>query len=375
MSTIGMNKAENLFNWEAFASIPDNKFVYINWIKNTCDKLINMVDPDQEIIFPINFFKKPNSPQNRIKIHQFVKQNRSVYRDKLEQVLDSNIKGIVFTFDWYFMFRDIVDLANKKGILTILIPHEGVFSSEDRYYLDREYGYDIPICKHCLLWGELQKRVFIGRGHSGAGFVIVGAPKIEALTFTTMKTVKTATTFLLVLQNMDCQSDIKKAVKFQNSIIEFMCEYAVNMHKRLVIRNPPNNVDLIPSSIVAKYKLLNDLVLFNNTDDPLDAINDSEVVLSINSTMLLEAKLMGKRAISIASEFVETLWEAYGVETVFTFKQLEKSIASSNGLSDSELSISHRLITDFGLSFPSPSHSIKKYLFGYMNDLYRNNNH
>lgn len=365
-----MSENFNLFNWNTFDNLPKDKFVYIRWIEETCDDLIKMIDVKMELIYPITLFLNSNSPISRKNIHQYIINNRETYRKKISELLDSDIKGLIVTFDWYFIFRDIVDVANKKGIVTVLIPHEGVFSSQSRYYTDREFGDNIPICKYCLLWGELQKRTFLKRGHLGDGLLTVGSPKIENIRLNSVKYPQKNEFVLLVLQNMDCQSFYLNAVECQNSLISFMCQYAEQKGMKLVIRNPPNNVNMIPSLIFENYGRDSNYITFTNEQPAQEAIMDASIIISINSTMLLEAKLSGKLSISVAFEGLETMWKSYDVDTVSSINELENRL-NNNGTYSPNHSVSDSLISDFGLNFPTPTRNIRDFLNGVLNDNYR----
>ncbi|MDP5030353.1 MAG: hypothetical protein NWQ54_00080 [Paraglaciecola sp.] len=368
-----MNEDSGLFNWNVFDDLPSDKFIYIRWIEKTCDSLIREIDDKRHVIHPISFFIGSNEPDNRIRIHNFVRENPSYYRKMLEKIIHTDIKGFIFTFDWYFVFRDIVEIANAKGISTILIPHEGVFSSEEQYYKDRVYGYNFPICNFCLLWGDLQRKIFIRRGHAGSGLMLVGAPKFEKIFKLQLdKKVSKGDSYLLVLQNMDCQILQKEAVEFQNKLIQFMCLYTIAKNKRLIIRNPPNNINMIPNSIKKDYIDINECVNDFNNDNAIDAIMASSVVISINSTMLLEAKLCSKIAISVTNENIDNIWSDYDIETLFSLSELEIRLNSIDKVHVEHSLTSELLKIDFGLNFESPRASIRKFLIGMLNDTHSN---
>ena len=341
-----------IINTNCAAQFDSQRYCYFPWIKRTCDQLIDMLDPDQQLIARVPLFCDPDAVQGRARVHKFALHQPDQFKSQVKQVLtEFRGKGIIFTLDWYFPIRMVVELARQQNIPTIMIPHEGVFSVAERYYTDREFGYNYPLCDHALLWGELQYRTFIARGHSGDGLKIVGSPKLMQTRASAQTKTPAHQRILLALQNMDCQLDQLWGLQQQQRLLASLVTYALTQQIILEIRNPPNNVDFISESVHRQAQQHPELLRIDSSDPACVALGRASWVVSINSTMLLEAALMGKRAISISGKGLSTIWRQYDIETA----DIDSLDAYLNQHPQApEFQINQKLATDFGLSILNP---------------------
>lgn len=338
----------------------EKKYCYVKWIAKTCDHLITLIDPDSRLISQVSIFNKPDSPSTRHTVHQLAKHHPDEYRSSIRSILEAySGPGLILTQDWYFPFRMIVEEAKGLGIKTILVPHEGVFSDVDKYYTDREYGFNHPICDLSLIWGELQKRTFETRGHGGNTLKIVGSPKIYEAQSSGIKPTPAPHRILFALQNMDCQQDHTLAVGTQTELVREACKIALSLNITLTLRNPPNNVDMIPEDIHELAIQSPHVIIIENQSSPVKAINDNSVIISVNSTMLLEALILGRASFALAGEGLQQIWQKYGIPSL-TLTRIKTLLEDNKTLPPA--TPSPLLIKDFGLDQEKPIERINSIL-------------
>jgi CDP-glycerol glycerophosphotransferase (TagB/SpsB family) len=256
------------------------------------------------------------------------------------------IVGFIFTFDWFPPIREISNLCEELGIKRILVLHESVFLDEEKYYLDPTTGESTPIADYILCWGELQKNIFISRGIDPKKFYITGAPKFDVYnnyTPTCSRQVfykfysldSSKKTILYVMQLMDIQVDQEFAVKRQEAAVKDVIEFCLNNDVQLIIRGLPiiPNISLFSDDvleIINSYELL----VYDKLPElsPEDSIFHTDLTLSVNSTMLFEALLLGKSVISTKYIEFEQIWSKMKLPSAENraelFELLEKALES-----------------------------------------------
>ncbi len=299
---------------------------YIPWIAGHGTKLVSQICRDSDLeIKEIRLFllNKQNSRKNIIKFsHEHPYEYKYFLTNRLIQIKD-RLSGIICTFDWNSAMRLIVEVCQELGITTILIPHEGIFLNRQKYYYDTKSYASVPICDIALVWGHLQKEIFIERGYPEERIVVVGSPKLD--TSTSYKAVLNRKQFCLLYgfnpevpiilfacQYFDSQTDQKKALNKQKEIIKDLMEYCEDHQYQLLIRLPPSGYDILGKSLYAQlgkkpYSAIDDSICYQT--GPEESIFHSEFVLSINSTMLLEAYIMGRKSISTRYINIESIWD------------------------------------------------------------------
>ena len=308
-----------------------NCYLYLPWIKALTNKLIETIDQSDTIRFiPLTVFADSHNLTNRGRINYFAKYCHQdlvqILSNWLEPVA-KDIKGFVFTFDYTLLQREIIKLCAKLNILTILIPHESVFLNRNKYYYYPLTEVNSPRCDYVLCWGQLQKDIFVSRGYPEERIKIVGAPKFDRHyhfhaklsreEFCTQAKLNPKQKIILyAAQTLDFQVNQKKALQLQQSLIKQLIHYATKNQCGFVLRCPPTQVQILSTSVVKEMHTAGFFI------DGLDshycfeveeAIYHAEVLVSINSTMLFEAVLMGTPSISVKYFDFEEYWKEAGI--------------------------------------------------------------
>lgn len=300
-------------------------FAYIPWIDGHSYHLVQTINKNYKTqIYEINLFSC-RTPESRRNIARFARNNPVEYKYFLRNkfiFLKNRLSAVIFTFDWAPVMRLIVEVCQELGIPTILIPHESIFLDEKKYYWDMTSYASMPKCDLILAWGELQKRIFIERGYPKENIHIVGSPKLDnCAKYTPALTREQFCHFygfnpalpiiLFAAQVLDSQIDQKLAHRFQRQAIADLLEFCKINQCQLLIRQPPNGSDILDKKLREQLKT----TLYAKVDhsscyqtSPEESIFHSEIVSSINSTMLFEAIIMGKKALSVRYININSIW-------------------------------------------------------------------
>lgn len=347
-----------------------NVFLYIPWIKNHTDVLIKKIKLESEYsILPLNIFKDLDS--KRVVILKFARENPTLYRNYIKSIFVSlcgKIKGVIFTFDWNPITRIIVDVCNELEINTILVPHESVFLNKDKYYQDITSLAKTPICNHILTWGSLQKDIFVERGVDPNRVHVVGSPKLdEAVTYSQKlshdrfcalyNVSPNKPIILFATQYLDSQVDTKLAQKKQNLAILDLLEYCEMNDAQMIIRQPPGNKNICHNSTMREIMNSRNVVIDSSPyylTSPNESISHVDLVVSINSTMLLEAFLMNKKTCSIRyMEGITSIWNEVVAPFAANKEELleivEKSLNSEFEITQDMIEEKYRLANIFGI--------------------------
>ncbi|MCP0914814.1 hypothetical protein NKV53_10805 [Legionella sp. 27cVA30] len=316
--------------------------MYLPWIKTLTNKLIAGLDISREYQFvPLAIFTETHHLTNRQKINFFSRfcpqELREILRNWLTPVAN-DIKGVILTFDYGFLPREIIKVCSELSILTILIPHESVFLRRDKYYYHPITKIDTPLCDYVLAWGKLQKDIFVSRGYPEARIKVVGAPKFDR--YSSFKPRLSHKQFcekanlnpnnkiiLFAAQTLDVQVKQKQALKIQRKIITQLIEFCQQHKCGFILRYPPTELQII--DFVIKKKMRHAGFFIDNSKygysfDPEEALYHVDMLISINSTMLFEAHLMGKRALSVKYFEFDENWQKAGIPCVYTSARLSQ---------------------------------------------------
>lgn len=315
----------NMYNTD-LDNIEDKKFfIYINWINTHQEKLIKQINRVCEFnIYKINLFSSLTK-EDRKAISTFSKEKPWIYKWFLRNrlvPLKNKIYGMIFTHDWHPVMRLAVEVCHELNIPTILIPHESVFLDEEKYYLDPISSASVPACNMALVWGELQKRIFLERGYPEECLHVVGSPKLDTCAnYTPCLTREqfchfygfnpNLPIFLFATQFLDNQTDTKIALEAQRHAISDALEFCQIHSCQLLVRQPPNGSDILNTALrslllEAPYAAIDHSSCYQTTSE--ESIFHSEVVLSINSTMLFEAIIMERKAFSMKYIEFNPIW-------------------------------------------------------------------
>ncbi|MDR1460055.1 MAG: hypothetical protein LBI78_00215 [Campylobacteraceae bacterium] len=249
----------------------------------------------------------------------------------------ADIKGFIFTFDWAAAIRIIVDVCKELDIPTILIPHESVFFDPDKYYYDIKGAQaSIPTTDNIWGWGEIQQKIFIGRGYPEERFEAVGSPKLDQYKNYQPKITKeqfcrlyglesNKTTILFASQYLDSQLDYKLALDAQRQSTRDIIKYCKLNNCQMIFRLPPNDKNILNKATAGAIKEI-DFVTIDEAScyltSPEESIYHSDIIISLNSTMLFESILLSKKAISVRYLEFSSIWDESVIPVAKTKEQL-----------------------------------------------------
>jgi len=346
-STKPNTKSVNPLN--VFLEIDSSGYVFVPWIASHGDKLIKQIQNEIDTnIYPLNLNENISSTEIRRSINRYSKLHPDEFRKSVMSVLARNknkIKAVLLTLDWVTPMRLIASVCNELEIKTILIPHEGVFADQKKYYKDISTDVDTPISDFILCWGEQQADIFIDRGYPKERLAVVGSPKLAYYSnyspkisrsdfFKILSLDENIFTMLFVCQPLDSQYQVKAARDTQRQIIKDLISYSVNKNAQLIIRKPPSGDRVLNKEVEDLISSLSNVVIDyfpNYAVQPEEAVAHSSVVLSINSTMLFEALLSNTPAISTKYIEFSQQWSHLNLPAPSTLEQLHNELNDLRG--------------------------------------------
>lgn len=318
-------------------------FLYLPWIKLHGDKLIDQVNSSSNYeIQPLHLAASMDE-KLRQKMSIFSRRFPKVYKRILLEHLRPiahHLSGFIFTFDWHPSMRILSEVCEALKIERILLLHESVFMDQDKYYYDIKTEVNTPLAEHIICWGALQKDIFSTRGVAEERLHVLGSVKLDryhhfhptqeredfykACSFDSNKKV-----ILFIMQAMDMQVDELHARAKQLEVIEDLIEYCEGKGCQLLIRTPPAKVQLLSPKFLEKIK--NKKYLFCDGLDAYkigaeDAMYYSDMIISVNSTMLFEGILLHKPVISAKYFEFEQIWDNIDFPKVTHKKELFRAI-------------------------------------------------
>lgn len=320
-------------------------FLYIPWIAEHTDALIAKLGSHQGYtLLPFDIFQGVEDNTTRRRIFRFAQEHPDLYRKLVARrlvQLRRHIRGIIFTFDWAPIAHIIANVCAELDIPRILIPHESVFVDRSKYYLDPTTRASVPIADLVLGWGRLQRDIFLERGYPSGRFHVVGAPKFDpyfayqpALTreqFCRLYGLRADRKIILfATQPLDSQLDTRLARKSQRNAISDLFAYAQAHECQLLVRLPPSKDDVLGDEL--RTRLIRSP--FGAVDDahcylvaPEEAVFHADVVSSVNSTMLFEAVLLGRPALSMKYVAFDQIWEKVGIPAAHDREEMTAILA------------------------------------------------
>jgi len=300
-------------------------FLYIPWIAEHTNTLIDNIQSEQDYtLAPLDFVTDLNT--HRREVLRFARENPDTYRKMIVRrliPLRPKLAGIIFTFDWAPVMRVIAHVCEELSIPRILIPHESVFVDKNKYYWDPKSFASQPLADVILGWGDLQKSIFAERGYPESRFLSVGAPKFDKYTdylpnlsrsqyFRLFGLLPGQKTVLFASQPLDSQLNMKIARESQRKAIGDLLSACESLGFQLIVRLPPSKDNILGGEL-AKRLVLSDCAAIDDAlcylVPPEEAIYHSDVVASVNSTMMFEGFLMGKMPLSTKYVDFDQLWE------------------------------------------------------------------
>ncbi|WP_454918605.1 capsular polysaccharide export protein, LipB/KpsS family [Xanthobacter sediminis] len=306
-------------------------FLYLPWIAEHTDALISRLGASSGYdLAPFDLFASVGDDATRRDMFRFAQEEAPTYRRLVARRLmrmRARIRGVIFTFDWPSVTRIVANVCEELEIPRILIPHESVFVSRDKYYWDPVTQASVPVADVVLGWGKLQQEIFLERGYPAERFRIVGAPKFDP--YANYRPSLTRAQFcrlyglrpdrkliVFATQPLDSQLDMQAARTAQRRAVADVLAFAQANGCQLLVRLPPSKDDVLGPEL--RVLLANSLL--SAVDDalcylaePEEVVHHADVVSSVNSTMLFEAALLGRPALAMKYVEFDQVWEKVGI--------------------------------------------------------------
>lgn len=322
-------------------------FLYQSWIPEHTDKLIlSLARPQDYELRNIGMFAGQADKVTRASILKFATQNGDLYRKMcLHKLMPyrNRAVGLVVTLDWTPAMRHLVYAASQLGIPTVLVPHESVFASRSMYYTHPKLLINCPACDLVCAWGNLQMEIFVERGYPAERIIKTGGPKFDYLESVRRSSpahkrplcalgldpVKFTVTF--AAQPLDSQySSWRKTMLAQEAaLVDALDWVQAKENTQLMVRLPPSRGELFSKAIYRRIAAMPNAALDDSNLYLLsaeEAIAASEAVVSVNSTMLLEAALSGRAAISSKYVRFDQIWDNLKIPVAHNRSQLHASL-------------------------------------------------
>ncbi|STX51872.1 Capsule polysaccharide biosynthesis protein [Legionella busanensis] len=328
-------------------------YLYLPWIEALTNRLIIYLDNSATHfqLIPLPIFSNTKTIKSRNKINFFTEhchhQLNDILFNWLKPIAD-HVKGIIFTFDYGLLQRQIIKVCQQLKIQTILIPHESVFFNRDKYYFHPLTKINTPLCDYVLCWGQLQKDIFTSRGYPEKRIQVVGAPKLDRYydyqpkfshnEFCERAALnKNKPIILFAAQSLDFQVNHQIAIQAQQIIITQLMSYCQQNNYEFILRCPPTGCIIGDKGLFNQMQEANFFIDSPSPAycfDPEETIYHADVIVSINSTMLFEALLMGKRSLSVKYFDFKEDWQRAGIKCVFNEQELKTVL--NNWLQDKQ---------------------------------------
>lgn len=323
--------------------------LYVPWIHEHGNVLISKVRSDQHYkLVPLDFAAGIFDNLIRGNVSRFARQNPDLYRRLIARRLvpiRKKVAGLVLTFDWAPVMRIIASVCEELEIPRVLIPHESVFINRSLYYWDKTALASVPVADIVLAWGQLHKDIFIERGYPEERIQILGSPKLDTYfdyqpllsreQFCRLFGLDTGKNIVIfAVQPLDSQLDTSVARMDQKRAVKDLLVLSKTLDFQLIVRLPPSGGNILGNALTASIQSSNSAVLDDSNCylvAPEEAIYHCRLVISINSTMLFEATLAGRHALSIKYTNFEQIWERAGIVAVSNKDELDVEIRSLLG--------------------------------------------
>jgi len=309
-------------------------FLYMPWIAEHTDALIARLPRSQDVrLVASDMFLGLSDDPTRREIFRVALEETELYRRLVQRrlvQLRPYLAGVIFTFDWAPVTRVVAEVARDLSLPRILIPHESVFIHRDKYYWCANGKASVPVSDLILGWGGLQKDIFTDRGYPAERFESVGAPKFDPYAdyrpildragFCRLYGLDPARKLILfATQPLDSQIDTAMALKVQQRAVADILDAAEARGCQVLIRLPPSKDETLGAELRARLRR-SPLAAVDEAQcylvPPEEALFHADIVTSINSTMLFEAALLGRPAVSLKYLEFDQLWAQVGIPAV-----------------------------------------------------------
>lgn len=344
-------------------------YLYLPWIKSHGDAVIESINKSEKFkVYPLEIFEG-SSESNRKSISRISRENPVQYRKFLLShlaIIKNDIEGVIFTFDWHPAMRILVDVCKDLGIKTVLVLHESVFLSQEKYYMYKlgDIEVNLPKCDHVITWGELQKNIFMERGLNENKIQVLGAPKFDI--YHQYKRLTSREDFCMIygldpkkdillyaLQPMDIQVDQSYALQCQNQALLDIIEYCERNDSQLIMREPPSNHKNTIFRRVRDKVDYDERLVIDKSGSYLMPVAENlyhaNLLLSVNSTLILEALLSDTPAVSTKYfDFIQ-LWDGIRIPVAHDkdelYYEIDKALSSNDALKNVDWSWAERALS------------------------------
>lgn len=335
-------------------------WLYAPWLREHGDALIAGVAATGLVSFaPVSLFPTAD-PQARHQVALFSRLKPDAYRCAVRRRLlaaTDRAAGLVVTFDWAPAMRILVEAAHDIGLPTVLVLHEGVFFDRNLYY----GGADVvPATDHVLAWGGLHREVFVSRGYEPARISLVGSHKlVMARGYRATLSPREWRSRLglpdeggvvvFAVQPLDNVADPVAARAKQRSAIVEVAAAAAAAGFALVVRPPPATLpDLLPDPLPVGAVLAApgpDLATQAH-----ETIAQATALVSIGSTMLIEAAAMGRPALALAHYGLRSAFADFGLPSIEDGPSLRSALAAIGRGEAERFTMTRAFASAFGLT-------------------------
>ncbi len=311
------------------------RLLYIPWIEGHTGALVKLLESAGGIEFvplPLLDMIPNRKGTHRFEIMHLAETQPAEFFRLLGGIIHRQVESmnaLFLTVDWCSALRETVKAFRDSSFPTVLVPHESVFAREDLYYRDPVTGTDVPQADMALVWGGLQEDIFLRRGMDPERLRIVGSPKLDFIRhyrstinrndfYTQWKLCSEIPVVLFATQPLDNQFDTPQALAAQNCAINDCFELCCRHGWQLVVRMPPaRGCEILEPQLLAALQQSGIAAVDGDREGhhfaaPHDAMFHADAIISINSTMLLEASLMQRPALSLGYVETDQFWHRKG---------------------------------------------------------------
>jgi len=277
-------------------------------------KIIDIILPDENLFLKHKLFKIFLSYLNKpILASNYFKNMISKHKIKL----------ILLWNDVLPLEKNIVLLSKKLGIPTVVFQHGIFYNNKDGF---------LPITADFFVsWGDLFTKLLISEGADSKKIKTMGNPKFDYLLGYIGKQANTLNTsnenkirILYLPQPFEKYS--KDGSAFKNQILVYLLKIIQrNPNYELVIKTHPGEKFFA----YKRYKKIKNIKIFSKYSNLYDLIYNSDIVIGVSSTALLEAYILGKPTISIEinSKFLDFPFSTFGITyPCYNLEKLEDCI-------------------------------------------------
>ena len=260
----------------------------------------------------INFWSRVESDFKKISTSYYLPFLIDMIEQFEKTLQISKPKAILIPYEKGSYALALIIACKKLGIKTIGIQH-GAFDSlghndyAHTYLQSEKTPFGIPIPTHMLVWGNSSKNFLINKGYPKNKISVIGNPE-----FYDMKKIKKDQNTLRIKFNFPTETKIIlfTTSKLQRGYIsdekraydEYVLEELLNLYSNdpnyiIILKpHPVKEPTYVYEEIIKKYDAKN---CFIKTENILELIQLSDLLISVESSTIIDAIALGKMVIAI----------------------------------------------------------------------------